>query len=65
MNFFKKEYWRLFIDPPKTILKSALLHNENTYGSLSVAHSVPKKENLYIILEKIYHADHDWMSCED
>lgn len=42
-------------------MKGVLLHNENTYASLPVAHSVHMKETLKTILKKSNYPTYDWM----
>lgn len=37
-------YWRLFIDSSKRSLKCVLLHNDNKYGSVPIAHSTTMQE---------------------
>ena len=49
--------WRLFIDSSKRSLKAVLLHNDNVYPSISIAHSVQMKkdrESVKILLELIH-----------
>jgi hypothetical protein len=50
--------WRLFINSSKVSLKVVLLHNENKYPSVPLAHAVNMKEsceNMKLLLEKIHY----------
>ena len=60
--------WRIFIDSSKLSLKAVLLHNGNTLPSISVGHSVHKKEsyeNMKILLEAINYDKFKWQICGD
>jgi len=63
-------YWRLFIDCSKHNLKCVLLHNENKYGSIPIAHPTKLKEEydtIALVMKKIkymYH-EHQWVICLD
>ena len=54
INYFASEE-RLFIDSSKQSLKTAFLHNKNTYASISMAHSFQMQDykNIKILLELI------------
>ena len=48
--------WRLFMNSSSISLNCVLLHNENNYGIIPIAHSTELKEeydNIKIVLEKI------------
>ena len=60
--------WRLFIDSSKRSLKGVLLHNENKYPSIPIAHSVHLKEsydNMKLLLEAIKYSEYQWSLCGD
>ena len=60
--------WRFFIDSSKRSLKAVLLHNDNVYPSIPIAHSVQMKKDrksVKILLELIQHNDHNWDICGD
>jgi hypothetical protein len=62
------EEWRLFIDASKVILKDVLLLNGNTKPSISVAHSVAKKESyksMSLLLKAINCKKQCWQICGD
>ncbi|GBM65993.1 hypothetical protein AVEN_57069-1 [Araneus ventricosus] len=72
MKCFDIEYdpseWRLFIDSSKTSLKVVLLHNDHSFASLSLGHSVHMEENyndLSMIVEKLDYREQCWMVCGD
>lgn len=55
--------WRLFIDSSSKSLKAVLLHNENQWPSLLLAHSVMLKENfdsVKMLLEKLKYVEYKW-----
>jgi hypothetical protein len=65
---YKVNVWRLFIEPSKKSLKAVLVHNDNSYASLPIGHSVHLKEgyeNIELVLTKIGYTAHDWMICGD
>ena len=60
--------WRLFIDSCKRSLKRILLHNENAFGSIPLAHLTTLKEKYSatkFVLEKISYHEHNWIICVD
>ena len=59
---------RLFIDSSKQSLKCVLLHNENKFGSIPIAHSVRAKETYESVkraLQLISYQQHKWIACVD
>ena len=53
--------WRLFIDSSKRSLKDVLLHKENKYPSIPIAHYVHLKEsydNMELLLEAIKYSEY-------
>ena len=59
--------WRLFIYSSKRSLKG-VLHNENEYPSIPIAHSVHLKEsydNMELLLEAIKYCEYQWSLCGD
>ena len=62
------ENWRLFIDSNKISLKAVLLHNENEYPPIRVAHATNMKECyavMQLLLDKIDYKLHKWFICGD
>ena len=60
--------WRLFIDSPKTSVKTVLLHNGNTMPSIPVGYAVHIKEtydNIRVLLKYINYNQHQWQLCGD
>jgi hypothetical protein len=60
--------WRLFIDSSKLNLKAVLLHDGNTLLSMSVGHSVHKKEShekMKVLMEAIHYDKFKWQICCD
>jgi hypothetical protein len=58
--------WRLFIDLSKVSFKAVLLHNVNTFLSISLVHAVHMKEMyeyLQVLLQKIRNEEHRWNIC--
>ena len=58
--------WHIFIDSSKGSLKGVLLHNENKYLSILIAHSVHLKEsydNMELLLEAIKYSVYQWSLC--
>ena len=58
--------WRLFIDSSKPSLKAVLLHNDNVYPSIPIAHFVQikeERESVKILLKLIQYNDHNWDVC--
>jgi len=57
MEVFGHEYnpdqWRLCIDSPKVSLNVGLLHNENRFPSVPLAHAANMKENYESIWESL------------
>jgi hypothetical protein len=48
-------HWGFFIDSSKVSCKPLLLHNENTFPSIPLAHAVHMKEtwgNIQVLLQK-------------
>ena len=57
------EEWRVFVDSSKFTLKTVLLHNGNIHPSITIAHSVHKKEtyeNIDLHLKTICYPKYDW-----
>ena len=55
--------WRLFIDSSSKSLKAVLLHNDNKYPSLPLAHSVHLKEtygNVKTVLNVLKYDQYNW-----
>ena len=49
-------------------MKCVLLHNENQYASVPLAHSTTMKEKhkeIIVVLEKISYYEHNWINCVD
>ena len=60
--------WLLFIDASRSSLKAALLHNENQFASIPLAHSTCIKEsyeNIKLLLSKTQHSTYTWKICVD
>ena len=65
---YQPEDWRLFIDSSKRSLKCVLLHNDNRFASVSLAHSTTLKEKyeaVKYVLGKIRYDQHEWDICVD
>ena len=59
--------WRLFIDSSSWSLK-AVLHNGNSFSSISFGHSVKMKEthnSMDHLLSAINYQEHKWLICRD
>ncbi|UYV62448.1 hypothetical protein LAZ67_2000628 [Cordylochernes scorpioides] len=62
------EEWRLFIDSSKISMKAVLLHNENKFPSVPIAHASNMKEtyeNMKLLLKKIEYERYGWKICSD
>ena len=65
---YQPEDWRLFIDSSKRSLKCVLLHSDNQFASVPLAHSTTLKEKyeaVKYVLEKIRYDQHEWYICVD
>ena len=61
-------HWVLFMDASTYSLKAVLMHVDNAYPSLPLAHAVGMKEtydNIKLILEKLDYSSHQWLVCGD
>ena len=58
---YRPKDWRLFINSSKGSLKCVLLHNDNRFASLPIAHSTKLKEeydNIKTVLQRICYEEH-------
>ena len=65
---FNPDQWRLFTDLSKVSLKVVLLHNENKFPSVPLAHAVNMKESyesMKLLLGKIKYDEFKWKLCGD
>jgi hypothetical protein len=59
---------RMFIDSSQSGLKGVLLHTENVFASIPVAHSIHLREihdSLKHLLNSVSYKEHGWLVCGD
>ncbi|XP_027233923.2 uncharacterized protein [Penaeus vannamei] len=66
---YEPKDWTLYIDSSKLLLKCFLLHNDNQFASVPLAHAThtltEKYEAVKYVLEKIRYDQHEWVICVD
>jgi len=65
---YNPDQWRLFIDSSKVSLKVVLLHNENRFPSVPLAHAANMKESyesMKLLFGEITYDEFKWKLCGD
>jgi len=65
---YNPDQWHLFIDSSKVSLKVVLLHNENRFPSVPLAHAANMKESyerMKLFLGKFKYDEFMWKLCGD
>ena len=68
VQHYEPRDWRLFIDSCKRSLKCVLLHIDNQFASVSLAHSTTLKEKyeaVKYVLDTVSYYQHEWYICVD